>query len=364
MSSSARPITHRYEDPLAQIWIRCAEQTGFRVVRSPEVFASCDGAGTLLIGEAATLDADDSLGQMILHELCHALIEGDAGEARPDWGLDNTSRRDTWHEHACLRLQAYLADRFGLRNFFAPTTMFRTRFWNTLPEDPFAAPADQGGRREPSCVAARIGAWRAEQPRWSAPLDAALQATAAIADALRNSVVQAPLGAVPGDQAMPSLWQSAGLAPEQHPAGHAPLAAYHPDRRCGDCAWGFRRGGGFRCRHRPDQGLRPEAPACMRFEPADELNCADCGACCREAYDAVELSPGDAVARRHPDLIIHGTRRKLRRNGTRCIALQGGDTPTEAFLCRIYADRPRSCREFARGGANCLDARRRVGLSL
>ena len=187
MTSFVRVPMHRYQDPLSQVWITCAERVGYRVARTADAYASTDGQRTLLIGEEATLDPDDCLAQMILHELCHALVEGEDGERQQDWGLDNISGRDTWREHACLRLQAYLAGRAGLRDFLAPTTDFRVRFWNTLPADPFAAPAEAGGRRERSCVAARQAAWRAEQPRWAPHLEAALAATAAIAAAVRSA---------------------------------------------------------------------------------------------------------------------------------------------------------------------------------
>jgi len=44
--------------------------------------------------------------------------------------------------------------------------------------------------------------------------------------------------------------------------------------------------------------------------------------------------------------------------------LAGGGIPREAYVCDICEDRPRTCRDFDRGSTNCLDARRRVGLSL
>jgi Fe-S-cluster containining protein len=79
----------------------------------------------------------------------------------------------------------------------------------------------------------------------------------------------------------------------------------------------------------------------------------------------VEISSREPVNKRHPELVlIHDTHRKLRREGDRCAALSGGNTPHETYACAIYDDRPRTCREFTRGGGNCLDARRRVGLSL
>ncbi|HYE34269.1 YkgJ family cysteine cluster protein [Methylocaldum sp.] len=309
---------------------------------------------------------------MILHELCHALVEGEAGEGRVDWGLGGNGARNPWREHACLRLQAYLADGVGLRDFFAPTTDFRVSFWDSLPADPFAASPEEGGRRERSCVAARLAAWRASQRRWAPHLEEALAASEAIAAlvprAHRNSAVGSGARAEndrPGKSAMPSLWTTVAESPAPHPAGHAPIATYHAGHSCTGCAWAFVERRGLRCRHAPGVRLPNDAPACSRFEPADELGCLTCGACCREAYDSVEISKREPVIKRHPALVVvHETYSKLRRDGGRCAALSGGHTPTETYACTIYDDRPRTCREFTRGSGNCLDARRRVGLSL
>ncbi|MGX2042147.1 YkgJ family cysteine cluster protein [Methylocaldum sp. MU1018] len=371
MTEFLRRPNHRYDDPLALVWIACAERVGFRIERTPHAYASTDGHGTIFIGTDEILDPDDSLAQMVLHELCHALVEGETGERRADWGLGASGGPSPWREHACLRLQAYLTDSVGLRDFFAPTTDFRVSFWNSLPADPFTAPPEEGGRRERSCVAARLAAWRASQRRWAPHLEQALATSAAIAAlvprAHRKSAVESESGAENGlieHGALPSLWTTVAAPPARHPAGHAPVAAYHAGRGCAGCAWAFIERRGLRCRHAPGVRLPSDAPACSRFEPADELDCLSCGACCREAYDAVEISGREPVIKRHPALVVHDTRRKLRRDGTRCAALSGGRTPTETYACAIYHDRPRTCREFARGSGNCLDARRRVGLSL
>lgn len=173
----SRPIERHYRDPLEVVWVGAAEQLGFRIVRSDEVFASWDGERTLTLGRAETLDPDDSPAQMILHELCHALVEGPEGRARPDWGLDNVDDRDAVREHACHRLQAALADRWGLRAFMAPTTDWRP-YYEALPAAPLA-PGD-----DPAIPPARQGWERAQQPPWHEILEGALCATAAIAAAV------------------------------------------------------------------------------------------------------------------------------------------------------------------------------------
>lgn len=368
MTEFIRRPSHRYEDPLNSIWTRCANQLGFTIKRTEAAYASTDGKGTLLIAVDSMLDPDDCLAQMIFHELCHALVEGEEGEKREDWGLGTIGKGDPWREHACLRLQAYLAAAHGLRNFFAPTTDYRVSFWNHLPENPFAAPEEQGGRREKSCIAARQAAQRAASARWHGPLTEALKATAAIGSIL--TVTERPADPNPASQTeqenrLPTLWSELQKAPPTHPAGHATLASWHPDKICEDCAWSHTFRGGLRCRHTEGIKLKEKTPACTRYEPKVELNCQTCGACCREAYDSVEISEKERVNRRHPELvIIQETYRKLRRTGNRCAALGGGNTPQEPYACQIYEDRPATCRQFTEGSAHCLTARRKVGLSL
>jgi hypothetical protein len=276
-----------------------------------------------------------------------------------------------WREHACLRLQAWLAGSVGLREFFAPTTDFRESFWASLPADPFAATPEQGGRLERSCVAARRGAWRSAQPRWAPHLARALEASASIADSvawaqLTGTGDRASESASAGSRAaLPSLWTTAGPRPPIHPAGHAPIAGCLAGQSCSDCAWSFTFRAALRCRHAPARRLPESAPACTRYEPAAELSCRTCGACCREAYDAVEISAREPVLRSHPDWVLRdGHRLKLKRSGDRCTALEGEPSQGRPFACAIYPQRPRTCRDFAQGGANCLEARRKVGLSL
>lgn len=366
-----RKVDAVYSDPLARVWLGCAESLGFRIARSETVYASSDGRGTLWIGVDALLDADDQLAQMILHELCHALIEGEEGERLPDWGLDNTSGRHTWREHACLRLQAVLTAPWGLRDFFAPTTDFRVTFWQQLGDDPLHAPSASGGFREPSCVAARIGLWRASMPRWHLPLQQALRATAAIAAVVPGKLAMDAEGAQDT-----SLWSRVSTPPAIHPAGDGAVIFAHgvnEGQKCANCAWSYpakvsasrQQSPRLKCHRSPGVRLSEDTVACQRWECRETLSCMTCGACCREAYDTVEVGAREAVIRLHPELIeVRNGRRRMKREGQRCAALKGGQTPREDYHCSIYDDRPSTCRTFSRGGANCLAARRRIGLSL
>ena len=105
---AARPIDHSYGDPLDLIWRRTAAKLDITIRRSSDVYASWDGDGTLTLGDARDLDEDDCLAQMILHELCHALIEGREALNKADWGLANEDDRDAVREVAAMRLQAAL----------------------------------------------------------------------------------------------------------------------------------------------------------------------------------------------------------------------------------------------------------------
>jgi hypothetical protein len=332
-----RQIRVHYRDPLDQIWIEAARRIGLTLVRSHEVNASTDGQGTLVLGAPDTLDADDCLAQMVFHELCHALVEGAEAFGRPDWGLDNQSARDEVREHACLRAQATIAARYGLRQVLAPTTDHRA-FFDALPDDALAG----GDDAAPSVRLARQAIGRLGKPPWAPHLEAALEASAAIARA-----------AAAFDRDGTSLLGLAVAPPARHPSG---MPAGHRGR-CGGCAW---RGEDDRC-VQLDAAVEPGWPGCERFEPP--VACATCGACCREGYDSVTVEADDPVVAKHPALIVrHPTYLEIARDGARCTALRGG--AGAAYHCVIYDDRPTCCRDLEAGGEHCLTARRRVGLSI
>lgn len=178
-----RNIEKTYDDPLSLVWINAAARMGMRVERSAEVNASWDGDGVLTIGTSETLDPDDCLAQMVLHETCHALCEGPDSLLKLDWGLDNFDPTKKVHEHACLRLQAALADQHGMRSFFAATTMFRS-YYDRLPAEPLAASDDAMDAL--AITQAKAGWERAQNGPWANALQEALRRTAQIASVLHG----------------------------------------------------------------------------------------------------------------------------------------------------------------------------------
>lgn len=343
----SREIRHRYQDPLDLIWLSFAQQIGIDIVRSSDVYASFDGQRTLTLSASEHFDADDSLAQLIFHEVCHALVAGEKKQRLPDWGMENTDERDLLQEHATHRLQAALASSQGLRDFFAVTTDHRA-YWDALPLDPIAHGPD------PAIVVAREGYARAVRGPWAAALQRALTQT-------RELCVLMQALPLPQD----SLWRTArALHASGFPEG------LDASLRCGGCAFMFAQGNGFRCRKtervgRAHRKVKPELTACERFEAhfTDE-ECARCGACCREAFDRVEVRAKDPVRKAHPALVqVDGFGAHLPRPGGRCVALQGDGGPRTPYRCQIYAERPSSCADFAVRSEACLTARRRVGLS-
>ena len=321
------------------VWVSAAGRLGIPVQRDDAFgYVHWDGRA-LHIATDGELDADDTVAQLVLHEICHALTQGPTHLRQGDWGLDNTTNDDEAKEHAALRLQAHLLGAYALRDLLFPTTAVKP-FYLALPPAAGGGPLDGPsllGPGDPSSPMARLAAQRAAARPWCTVLAGALDETARLAGRARH-----PTGAV--------------LSPD--------------DRlRCGDCA--FRSDGGL-CRKAPRrQFVAPGERACARHEP--QPDCFTCAACCRGAYDTVIVAPGARVARTHPWLIerVDGLVR-LRRatsQGTsagaaednRCAAL-AGDTGGP-WRCTVYDDRPATCRQFTRSGRHCLDARRKVGLS-
>ena len=75
----------------------------------------------------------------------------------------------------------------------------------------------------------------------------------------------------------------------------------------------------------------------------------------------MEVGRRDPFVRSHPERLVEvDGRLNVRRRAGICGCLQP-DAGT--WPCAVYSDRPKTCREFAAGGANCIDARVRLGLT-
>jgi hypothetical protein len=138
-----------------------------------------DGTGQLALSTRADLDEDDCLAQMVLHELCHWISNGADSYSQRDWGFPLWDKVDV-REHACLRLQCWLAGRWGLREMFGPTGGFR-QYYDQLPDDPLA-PCDDSEWEAVATRIARQAVARAQGEPWWGPLSQAMAATRALRD--------------------------------------------------------------------------------------------------------------------------------------------------------------------------------------
>jgi len=343
---SERSIVHHYQDPVDLIWLRAAADLGLTIQRSAEAYAAYDGKGTLTISVGDDFDADDSLAQMIFHEICHWLVSGIGAKDLPDWGLSNTSNHDLIYEYACHRLQAVLSAPFGLRAFMAVTTNWRP-YWDALPEDPLKDGND------PAIALAQTGFQLAQTPPFESVLTRSLSATAVIADVVRG--VAQPS----------SLWS---VTRARHRLG-SPLSGSEA-LRCGSCAWAISGKSGLRCRQHKSPGkiapqVSSDEQACERWEQRlTAEDCGSCGACCRQGFDLVPVSARDPFRKLHPELVqLHNGEHIVPRPGGTCVALDGDGAAATPYRCRHYTSRPKNCVDFEVAGDACLLARRRVGLS-
>lgn len=201
--SYQRPILSRYRDPLDLIWLATAQRLGITVRRDPEVFSSSDGHGLLRLSTPEHLDPDDTLAQLIFHELCHWMTNGVESISKEDWGFPVGDDLDA-REHAALRLQAALAQRHGLRGMFGPTGGFRA-YYDSIPDDPLA-PLDKGEREREVVELARQALARADQPPFAPLVAEALAATRAL-----RRLIEPFLDEDPNDEEgdrLPSLWNA------------------------------------------------------------------------------------------------------------------------------------------------------------
>lgn len=196
-----RPILARYLDPVELVWLATARRLGLHVRRDPAIFSMTDGKGLLSLGPRDSLDPDDCLAQMVFHELCHWITNGLDTFHERDWGFPLWEDVDP-REHACLRLQATLSERHGLRGWMGPTGGFR-QYYDRIPEDT-VQPIDDSPWEQNVVQIARDAIARADQAPWVGPVNEALAATAAIRGVLRPFLPDYATE-IDGD-GLPSLW--------------------------------------------------------------------------------------------------------------------------------------------------------------
>ncbi|HWE39673.1 MAG TPA: YkgJ family cysteine cluster protein [Isosphaeraceae bacterium] len=101
-------------------------------------------------------------------------------------------------------------------------------------------------------------------------------------------------------------------------------------------------------------------------------SCEGCGACCRvvtsppfvRVFGAAGEDTWERLRWERPDLVAEVLADERDRRaaggptfGTPCLWFDAGSD-----RCLHYDDRPRACRQFAVGGDDCRDARRRAGI--
>ena len=196
-----RPICSRYIDPLEVVWMATARRLGIRIRRNPQVFSMTDGAGLLELGPRESLDPDDTAAQQIFHELCHWITNGLDSFHQRDWGFPLTDELD-WREYGCLRFQAGLADRYGLRKMLGPTGIFR-QYFDRIPADALA-PFDDSELELYAVKNATEALQRVNGEPWREPMRGALLATRALRDVV-HPFLESYQTDLEADE-LPSLW--------------------------------------------------------------------------------------------------------------------------------------------------------------
>jgi hypothetical protein len=196
-----RPIESRYVDPCELLWLSTAQRLGLHIRRSPLVFSATDGSGRLQLSTRDDLDPDDSLAQMLLHEICHWCTNGLETMNDRDWGFDLDGPTDP-REHAALRLQAWLADQVELRAMFGPTGIYR-QYYNQIPSDP-TQPIDESEWETTVCTYAKSAIERIQHDPWHPHVLEAMHTTARLRTIIGPYLKD--YASEHEDDALPCLW--------------------------------------------------------------------------------------------------------------------------------------------------------------
>ncbi len=107
----------------------------------------------------------------------------------------------------------------------------------------------------------------------------------------------------------------------------------------------------------------------MDLIPNEQLDCLECGVCCRQASDGRILIPAEDLTRWQKlgrqdllDQVVPGHFGEMAFAYTAEGACVHLGTPTSPHACRVYEDRGTTCREFERGSWQCREFRRDAGL--
>ena len=94
------------------------------------------------------------------------------------------------------------------------------------------------------------------------------------------------------------------------------------------------------------------------MEQVDDFDCKSCGACCcfKWSWPVLRRDRSDAV--NIPKEMVRTDYPLMKTIDNRCIALDG--KVGESVCCKIYNDRPNSCRQFEQGSDLCKEARKKV----
>ncbi|MCA9569044.1 MAG: hypothetical protein KC656_14440 [Myxococcales bacterium] len=176
-----REIRAHYTDPTEVVWLAFAARMGLTVRRSADVYATTDGRGLLTLSTPTGFDPDDTVAQMVFHEVCHWIVNGESTFSEPDWGFELDWEVD-WREYACQRVQAVLASTYGLERLLASTGTYRP-YYDAVLAAPLVPLDDSDGERV-AVEQTLLALERAAGPPWAPHLQEALAATARLKEVL------------------------------------------------------------------------------------------------------------------------------------------------------------------------------------